>query len=50
MTAEQLVTHAGHPCNADRWCVDDRCNAQALALQAIARQADPTDVFTKDSA
>ena len=27
--AEQLVTHAGHPCDADRWCVNDLCNALA---------------------
>ena len=45
MMYEQMVTHAGHPCSADRWCVNDLCNDQALAQQAIARGDDPTDVF-----
>ena len=40
------VTHAGHPCSADRWCVDDLCNNMKLAEQAIFRGDDPTDVFT----
>jgi hypothetical protein len=43
--AEQLVTHAGHPLSADRWCVNDACNDQAVALQAQARGADPLNVF-----
>ena len=43
--AEQLVTHAGHPCSADRWCVNDLCDAQAKAQQAILRGDDPLDVF-----
>ena len=42
--AEQLVTHAGHPCDADRWCVDDLCNQQKLAEQAAARGDDPLAV------
>ena len=38
-------THAGHPCNADRWCVNDRCNAAALAAQAILRGDDELNIF-----
>ena len=47
MTAEQLVTHAGHPLSTDpyRWCVDELCNQQKLAEQAIAGGDDPLDVF-----
>ena len=45
--AEQLVTHAGHPCDADRWCVDELCNQQKLAEQAAARGDDPFDVFAR---
>ena len=44
---EQLATHAGHPLDANRWCVDDRCNQQALAEQAHQRGDDPLDVFRK---
>lgn len=43
--AEQLVTHAGHPCSADRWCVNDDCNAAALARQAQLRGDNPLNVF-----
>ena len=47
--AEQLVTHAGHPLSTDpyRYCVNDLCNDQALAEQAIARGDDPLDVFAR---
>ena len=48
--AEQLVTHAGHPLDANRWCVDDRCNQKALAEQAALRGDDPLDVFRKGGA
>ena len=48
---EQLVTHAGHPFDADRWCVDDLCNQQKLAEQAAARGDDPLEMFApKDTA
>lgn len=43
--AEQLVTHAGHPLDHHRWCVNDDCNRQALALQAQLRGDDPLNVF-----
>jgi len=39
------TTHAGHPVNHHRWCVDDLCNHQALALQAIFAGTDPLDIF-----
>ena len=41
------VTHAGHPCSADRWCVDDACNNLALAEQAILA-GDPLDIFAPE--
>ena len=48
--AEQLVAHAGHPLDANRWCVDDLCNQQALAEQAALRGDDPLNVFRKGGA
>ena len=34
------TTHAGHPVNHHRWCVDDLCNQQALFAGT-----DPLDIF-----
>ena len=48
--AEQLVTHAGHPLDANRWCVDDLCCQQHAAEQAHQRGDDPLDVFRKGGA
>lgn len=48
--AEQLNMHAGHPCDANRWCIDDDCNDQALAQQAAERGDDPLNIFVRREA